>query len=124
MNGIRILCDTNTLIHLLEGNEDVSDFLMGKQISISVITELELYGKQDMSSFEISIVDMLIENCFVIDLLPAIKQLVKTIKQRYKMKLPDAIVAATALYLDIPLVTFDTDFERIENLKLILLNLS
>ena len=123
MNGIRILCDTNTLIHLLGHNEDVSDFLMGKQISISVITELELYGKQNMSSVEMSIVDMLIYNCFVIDLLPAIKQLVKTIKQKYKIKLPDAIVAATALYLDIPLVTFDTDFEKIENLKLILLNL-
>ena len=123
MNGIRILCDTNTLIHLLGKNTDVADFLMGKQISISVITELELYGKQNMSSSETSIVDMLIENCFVIDLLPSIKQLVKKIKSNYKIKLPDAIIAATAMYLDIPLVTFDTDFERIENLKLILLNL-
>ena len=38
-------------------------------------------------------------------------------------KLPDAIVAATAIYLDIPLVTFDTDFKKIDNLKLILFNL-
>ena len=123
MSGIRILCDTNTLIHLLGNNMDVANLLMGKQISISVITELELYGKQNMSSNEISIVDMLVENCFVIDLLPSIKQLVKSIKQKYKIKLPDAIIAATALYLDIPLVTFDTDFENIEDLKLILLNL-
>ena len=123
MNGIRILCDTNTLIHLLGNNVDVADFLMGKQISISVITELELYGKQNMTSSEISIIDILIENCFVIDLLPSIKQLVKEIKHKYKIKLPDAIVAATAMYLDVPLVTFDADFERIENLKLILFNL-
>jgi len=123
MSGIRILCDTNTLIHLLGNNADVVDFLIGKQVSISVITELELYGKQNMTSFEISVVDMLVENCFVIDLLPSIKQLVKKIKQKYKIKLPDAIIAATAMYLDIPLVTFDADFERIEDLKLILLNL-
>jgi hypothetical protein len=32
MNGIRILCDTNTLIQLLGNNENVVDFLMGKQI--------------------------------------------------------------------------------------------
>ena len=123
MSGIRILCDTNTLIHLLGNNTDVADFLTGKQISISVITELELYGKQNMTSSETAIIDMLVENCFVIDLLPSIKQLVKRIKQKYKIKLPDAIIAATAIYLDIPLVTFDTDFESVENLKLILLNL-
>ena len=123
MSGIRILCDTNTLIHLLGNNKDVVNFLIGKQVSISVITELELYGRQNMTSFEISVIDMLVENCFVIDLLPSIKQLVKEIKQKYKIKLPDAIIAATAIYLDVPLVTFDTDFENIENLKLILLNL-
>ena len=123
MNGIRLLCDTNTLIHLLGNNADVVNLLIGKQISISVITELELYGKQNMTPAEISIIDMLVENCFVIDLLPEIKQSVKRIKQKYKIKLPDAIIAATAIYLDIPLITFDTDFENIENLKLILLNL-
>jgi predicted nucleic acid-binding protein len=37
--------------------------------------------------------------------------------------LPDAIVAATAIYLDIPVITFDTDFEKIEELKLVLLKL-
>jgi len=123
MNGIRLLCDTNTLIHLLANNTNVVDLLMGKQISISVITELELYGKQNMTLAEISVIDMLIESCFVIDLLPLIKQHVKNIKQKYRIKLPDAIIAATAVYLDIPLITFDADFEQIEDLKLILLNL-
>ncbi|MCL2328751.1 MAG: type II toxin-antitoxin system VapC family toxin [Bacteroidetes bacterium] len=123
MSGIRILCDTNTLIHLLGNNREVLSLLMGKQVSISVITELELYGKQNMTSHEISIIEVLVESCFVIDLLPEIKQLVKNIKQKHKIKLPDAIVAATAIYLDIPLITFDTDFKNIENLKLILLDL-
>lgn len=123
MSGIRILCDTNTLIHLLGSNRDVLSLLTDKQISISVITELELYGKQNMTSREIAIIDMLVESCFVIDLLPGIKQIVKNIKQTHKIKLPDAIVAATAIYLDIPLITFDTDFKDIENLKLILLDL-
>jgi predicted nucleic acid-binding protein len=121
MSGIRILCDTNTLIQLLGNNQDVVDFLIGKQVSISVITELELYGKQNLSQTETLIIDMLVENCFVIDLLQPVKQIVKKIKQKYKIKLPDAIVAATAIYLDIPLITFDTDFEKIEELKLVLL---
>ncbi|GHU61998.1 hypothetical protein FACS1894123_02220 [Bacteroidia bacterium] len=123
MSGIRVLCDTNTLIQLLGNNQDVVDFLTGKQVSISVITELELYGKQNLSPTETSIIDMLIESCFVIDLLQPVKQIVKKIKQKYKIKLPDAIVAATAIYLDIPVITFDTDFEKIEELKLVLLKL-
>jgi predicted nucleic acid-binding protein len=123
MSGIRVLCDTNTLIHLLGNKIEIVDFLTGKQVSISVITELELYGKQNLSPAEASIIDMLIENCFVIDILQPIKQIVKKIKQKYRIKLPDAIVAATAVYLDIPLVSFDTDFNKIEELKLVLLKL-
>jgi predicted nucleic acid-binding protein len=123
MSGIRVLCDTNTLIHLLNGNRDVAAFLTGKSISISVITELELYGKQNLSKRELSIIDVLVENCFVVDLLHPVKQIVKELKQKYKIKLPDAIVAATALYLDVPFVTFDTDFKNITGLKLVLFNL-
>ncbi len=80
MNGIRILCDTNTLIHLLGNNSEVANLLMGKQISISVITELELYGKQNMTPREISIIEVLVESFFVIDLLPEIKHIVKNLK--------------------------------------------
>lgn len=42
MNGIRILCDTNILLYLLRNDELVVDFLMGKQVYISAISELEL----------------------------------------------------------------------------------
>jgi len=52
----------------------------------------------------------LVENCFVADLCPGIKRLTKNILQLSRIKLPDAIVAATAIYLDLPLLTFDKDF--------------
>jgi predicted nucleic acid-binding protein len=123
MSGIRVLCDTNTLIYLLKNNENVVDFLTEKQIFISSVTELELYGKPNMNPTELSIIDVLVESCFIIDLIQSVKQIVKQIKQRYKIKLPDAIVAATAIYMDIPLVTFDSDFCQIEELKLVLLKL-
>ena len=110
MSGIRILCDTNILIHLLKNNTDVIDFLTEKQVFISSVTELELYGKPNIDSKELSVIDMLIDSCFVVDLIQPVKQIVKQLKQRYKIKLPDAIVAATAIYMDMPLVTFDSDF--------------
>ncbi len=36
------------------------------------------------------------------------------------MKLPDAIIAATAIHLQIPLITADKDFEKVEELMLYL----
>jgi len=41
--------------------------------------------------------------------------------QEVSVKLPDAIVAATSIYLDLPLLTADVGFEKIHGLKLILL---
>ena len=92
MDGISIVSDTNPLIYLLNGNREVANYLDGKQVWISVITELELFGKKDLM-------------------------------QKASVKLPDAIVAATAIYLDFPLLTADTGFEKVPGLNLILLEI-
>jgi predicted nucleic acid-binding protein len=123
MNGIRIICDTNPLIYLLDGNKDVAKFLDNKQIYVSVITELELFGKPNLSFQDTEIMEILLNGCFITDINQEIKQIYKEIKQKYPVKLPDAIVAATAIYLDMPLLTFDRGFKSISNLKLIMLDL-
>ena len=75
------------------------------------------------TKLEIKIIDTLIESCYIVDLTQPIKQLVKQLSRKYKLKLPDVIIAASALYSDIPLVTFDNDFSDIEELNLVLLKL-
>ena len=122
MNGISIICDTNPLIYLLDGNKAIAQFLDNKQLYLSVITELELFGKQNLSKNDNELIDSLLMNCFVIDIEHEIKQIYKEIKQKYTLKLPDAIIAATALYLDLPLLTFDKDFRNVPDLKLMLWN--
>jgi predicted nucleic acid-binding protein len=49
MNGISILADANPLIYLLDGNVEVAEFLDEKQVWLSVISELELFGKRGLS---------------------------------------------------------------------------
>jgi predicted nucleic acid-binding protein len=122
MNGISIICDTNPLIYLLDGNKAIAQFLDNKQLYLSIITELELFGKQNLSKSDNELIDSLLMNCFVIDIEHEIKQIYKEIKQKYTIKLPDAIIAATALYLDLPLLTFDKDFRNVPDLKLMLWN--
>jgi len=123
MSGIRIVCDTNPLVYLLDGNRDIARFLDGQQIYLSVISELELFGKQNLSFQDNEIIESLLKGCFVIEINPEIKQIYRELKQKHNIKLPDAIVAATAIYLDMPLLTFDKGFKNISNLKLIMLDI-
>jgi predicted nucleic acid-binding protein len=119
MNGIRMLCDTNPLVYLLDGNNDIATFLDGKQVYISVISELELFGKQRLSASDIMLIETLVSNCFVVDINREIKQIYKNLKQVHSIKLPDALIAATAIYLDMPLLTFDKGFKNIPELQLV-----
>ena len=120
MNGVRVVCDTNPIIYLLDGNKDIARLLDNKQIYLSVLTELELFGKPNLSVQDNKIIGVLLDECFVIDINQEIKHIYREIKQKHIIKLPDAIIAATAIYLDIPLLTFDKGFKNIPQLKLMM----
>jgi len=120
MNGLRVLCDTNSIIYLLDGNEDIARLLDSKQVYLSAITELELFGKPNLSVYDSRIIEALLDECFIIDINREIKHIYREIKQKYTIKLPDAIIAATAIYLDIPLLTSDKGFKNISHLKLMM----
>lgn len=57
---IRIVCDTNPLIYLLDGDKDIAAFLHGKQVYISVISELELFGKQQLPKSDAMLIEALV----------------------------------------------------------------
>jgi len=121
MSGKSIVSDTNPLIYLLQGNSLAEEYLDGRQVWISVISELELFGKKGLKPTEILVIQDLVDHCFITDLNPGIKKYTKELLQNTNLKLPDAIVAATALYLDLPLLIADIQFRQIDGLKLILL---
>jgi len=123
VSGISILSDTNPLIYLLNGNREIEKYLDGKQVWISFITELELFGKKGLNKTEQKEINYLIDNCFIADINTDIKKLTKSLLQETPIKMPDAIIAATSLYLDVPLFTSDTGFQKIPDIKLVLLEL-
>jgi predicted nucleic acid-binding protein len=63
----------------------------------------------------------IIDECFVIEINPEIKYLAINLKQKYKLKLADAIIAATAIHLELPFITSDADFKIIKELELVFL---
>lgn len=119
MSGKEILIDTNIALYLLNGSEALANMLQGKDVYISFITELELIGYKNITESEEKRIAELIDDCSIIALNNSIKHRYKEIRRNYSLKLADAIIAATSLTFDIPLITADKQFQKIEELNLI-----
>ena len=113
MNGNKLVLDTNIILYLLNGDKTLADILEGKKAFISFITELELLGFRQLSDYQETEIRNLLKDCFVIDLNEQIKSKTIYIRKNYNLKLPDSIIAASALNLNLPLFSADKDFEKI-----------
>lgn len=93
------------------------------ELYISVISEIELLGYQNISKEEMLKVKLFLNECQIIPLYNEIKDNCIELKQKYKIKTPDAIVASTAAYLNMPLLTADKGFENLSDTKILLYKL-
>jgi len=119
MNGNSLLIDTNIALYLLDGDQTLAEILDGRDVYLSFITELELLGYQELREADIPRIQELVGDCIIIDLNQSIKRLTIELKRRQKIKLPDAIIAATSMYLNIPLLSADKGFEKVDELQFI-----
>ena len=118
---IDFISDTNFLIYIHEGNEIVTPFI-NYNFGISFISEVELLGYKGITKFEETILKQLINDCFIIEWNTKIKEKTIELRKKYNIKLPDAIIASTSIVYDIPLVTADKGYSKIDKLDLILVN--
>ncbi|MEZ2337067.1 type II toxin-antitoxin system VapC family toxin [Mucilaginibacter sp. RCC_168] len=91
-----------------EGAQELmSNIINEYQPAISVITEIELLCWKTASENDIVILKNFVADSFVIELENSIK--VKTIEMRksFNLKLPDAIIAATAICMNLILISND-----------------
>jgi predicted nucleic acid-binding protein len=120
MSGFDFVADTNFLIDVHEGKDKVLPFLDGTVI-ISVISEIELLGWYNLSKEEQQKLRALLDDCIIFELTAEIRKLAIEIRQQKRIKTPDAIIAATARYLQIPIVSSDKGLKGIAGIELILL---
>lgn len=124
--GIKYVWDTNTVIYYLQqlfpptAEEFIDNILKEAQPGISAITEIELLCWKTASEEDLEVLHDFINDALVIELERTIKFKTADIRRQYKIKLPDAIIAASALVYDLTLITRNTrDFESIEGLRLV-----
>jgi predicted nucleic acid-binding protein len=119
MNGNSVLLDTNIVLYFLNGEETLIPILEQKNLFLSFITQLELLGSKNIEPGDVANIKSFIEECTVIDITPGIKETAILVRKNYSLKLPDSIILATSLWLNMPLVTADKDFKKVEIADLI-----
>jgi predicted nucleic acid-binding protein len=117
MSGSRFLADTNAIIYILEGKDFMLPFLEDIT-SISIISEIELRGFFQISDSDEERIISFLEDLEICPISYSIKELAIELKQNYKIKLPDAVIAATAIKKNLILLSADKDFIRIKELEM------
>jgi len=89
-------------------------------MAASVISKIEVLGYHKITKNEIQLAEYYFSLCQIFNLDDEIIAIAISLKQEKSLSLGDAIIAATALYHKLPLVTANTkDFVHIKDLNLI-----
>ena len=116
MNGIDYVLDTNIILYVIGGMIE-QNVLPDGVFSISFITELETLSYPSLSDDEKREITNFLDNISIIDIDKEIKGHTISLRKNYNIKLPDAIIAATAISQNAILITNDKQFLKISELK-------
>ena len=123
---MKYLWDTNTVIYYLQrqfpesSEKFIDETLKESMPSFSVITEIELLCWKTAKKKDIKVLQEFISKSHVFGLEKDVKLKTVEIRKKHKIKLPDAIIAATAIVQESVFLTRNVkDFKGIEELRLL-----
>lgn len=126
MNGDNVLLDTNIVIGFLSGDEKIIQYfheeLVFSSFIVSQITRMELLGYPNITHDEEKRINQFLSHVKIITISNDIENKVIYIRKKYKIKLPDAIIAATAIINDCSLITCDNDLDKLNIKNLVIEN--
>lgn len=121
-----VLCDTNIFIHWFNGNIETIEKIKKigiDNISISVVSVMELIHGTDNKQ-QLLQLQKKIKNYYIINFNQEISKLSMELVSKFYLSnnllIPDAIIGATSIKLNLPLFTYNKkDFVFMPNIKLI-----
>ena len=114
VNKSPILFDTNIALYYLGGR--LIDPLPIGIYYISIISEMELLSYPHLDANEEKEIQSFLSQLLIINIDNSVKKAAILIRKQYRLKLPDAIIAATAQSLQATLLTNDRQLLNIESL--------
>lgn len=87
---------------------------------MSIITNIELFSANNIPNDEFRLLEKIMGIATIHPVSNDLVSATVSIRQKYRLKMPDAIIAATALTYNLVLITRNTvDFKRIPELRLV-----
>lgn len=123
MSGIDYLLDTNFILGLLKSTPETLALIEQRQIearqcAYSAITRMELLGFPGLTPDEETLIEGKLMQLAYQPITPAIENEAIRLRRRHTIKLPDAIIAASALTLGAELLTHDRKLQGILALEI------
>jgi tRNA(fMet)-specific endonuclease VapC len=123
MSGNRYLLDTNAIIALLQKDFNLVQLLRDAEwIGISVISQIEFLAFSGLQETDIKLFRQFLQRVEICDLSSQNESLINQIiliRQQHRLKLPDAMIAATAKSQSATLVTRDVQLSKLTDLKVV-----
>lgn len=117
MSGEKYLLDTNAMVALLRGDEVLQQRVRNADwVGISILSEIEFLAFPHITAQDRSALRQFTDRIEVVGLERSSEALIDRIvslRQRHKLKLPDAIIAATALEAGATLITDDAQLRKV-----------
>jgi predicted nucleic acid-binding protein len=120
----RYLIDSNAIIDYLgnkipENSKKFMDIVINSTPNISILSKIEVLGYNSSEESQFILKNFVLDsNIFM--LTDDVSTICIEIRKNYKTKLPDAIIASTAIANDLILITRNKkDFEKINSLKVV-----
>jgi len=123
MSGNRYMLDTNAIVALLQGSSQLIQLLQNADwIGVSIISQIEFLAFSGLSQEDRRLFGQFLQRVEIVGLVASDVVLIEKIveiRQQYRLKLPDAVIAAMAIQNSASLVTADQEFAKVTILTVI-----
>ena len=118
MSGVECLLDTNFILGMLKNSPEVSvilerESLKANQCAYSAVTRMELLGFPGITPSEDALIRSRLEHLTYLPIQLAVEDRAIQIRCSRRIKLPDALIAATALHHGLRLLTLDAGLQSV-----------
>ena len=120
--GKGYLIDSNVIVDFFDDTLPVNgkDLLNNIDPIISIVTFIEIFSKKSLSAQEINKLNEFSEFATIYDVDRNIALITIDLRTQCNIKLPDAIIAATAVFYELILITRNvSDFNKIRRLEVL-----
>ena len=119
MDKRSIIFDTNILAYFFEGNKEAGKIIRLSDVIISSVTFIEMLSSKKIPAAKREIMEDFLQSFTIIETNPLINKIAVDFRLKYSLDTPDAIIAATAWYRNVKLITADKIFFKIKEIQVI-----